>query len=113
MPSLPNPYREHLDPNPANYAVLTPVDFLDWAAQAYPSRLAVIHGDLHQPWAAVQQICRQMAARLQDLDIGVGDTVAVIDLASGRALKPLGPVARAHAVVPLSNGEVAVTSGDA
>ncbi len=46
------------------------------------------------------------------LYIAHGDTVAVIDLASGRALKPLGPVARAHAVVPLSNGEVAVTSGD-
>lgn len=46
------------------------------------------------------------------LYIAHGDTVAVIDLASGRALKPLGPVARAHAVVPLLNGEVAVTSGD-
>ncbi|NBQ80600.1 MAG: acyl-CoA synthetase [Betaproteobacteria bacterium] len=95
MPSLPNPYREHLDPNPANYAVLTPVDFLDWAAQAYPSRLAVIHGDLHQPWAAVQQICRQMAARLQDLDIGVGDTVAVM-------LPNIPPMLYAHFAVPMT-----------
>ncbi|MEY3476927.1 MAG: hypothetical protein RLY65_1327, partial [Pseudomonadota bacterium] len=34
MPKRPNPYREHLDPNAANYAVLTPTDFLHWAAEA-------------------------------------------------------------------------------
>ncbi|QXT37914.1 hypothetical protein KV697_16795 [Sphingomonas sanguinis] len=46
------------------------------------------------------------------LYVAHGDTVAVVDLASGRALAPLGPVAHAHAVVPLPNGELAVTSGD-
>ncbi|MBU3747226.1 MAG: AMP-binding protein, partial [Burkholderiaceae bacterium] len=78
MPSRPNPYREHLDPNPANYAVLTPIDFLDWAAEAYPDRLALIHGDIRQSWAVVQKLCQQMAAGIQAQQLGVGDTVAVM-----------------------------------
>lgn len=55
-------------------------------------------------------------ARVDDkadrLYVAHGDTVAVVDLASGRAVRPLGPVSHAHAVVPLANGELAVTSGD-
>lgn len=45
------------------------------------------------------------------LYIAHGDTVAVVDLDSGRALSPLAPVSHAHAIVPLATGELAVTSG--
>ncbi|NBP37819.1 MAG: acyl-CoA synthetase [Betaproteobacteria bacterium] len=78
MPKRPNPYREHLDPNAANYAVLTPTDFLHWAAEAYPRRTALIHGDIRQDWGQLQHVCQQVAAGLQKHDIGVGDTVAVM-----------------------------------
>ena len=33
-----------LDANRANYAPLTPLAFLDWSADVYPGRLAVVHG---------------------------------------------------------------------
>lgn len=39
------------------------------------------------------------------------NTVAVVDLAKSTAMAPLGPVVRAHAVVPLATHELAVTSG--
>ncbi|NDH78799.1 MAG: hypothetical protein EBY70_00805 [Burkholderiaceae bacterium] len=95
MPSRPNPYREHLDPNPANYAVLTPIDFLDWAAEAYPDRLALIHGDCRQSWAVVQKLCQQMAAGIQAQQLGVGDTVAVM-------LPNIPAMIYAHFAVPMT-----------
>ena len=95
MPSRPNPYREHLDPNPANYAVLTPIDFLDWAAEAYPDRLALIHGDIRQSWAVVQKLCQQMAAGIQAQQLGVGDTVAVM-------LPNIPAMIYAHFAVPMT-----------
>ncbi|MBM3371056.1 MAG: AMP-binding protein, partial [Betaproteobacteria bacterium] len=94
MTSRPNPYREHLDPNPANYAVLTPIDFLDWAAEAYPDRLALIHGDIRQSWAVVQKLCQQMAAGIQAQQLGVGDTVAVM-------LPNIPAMIYAHFAVPM------------
>ena len=95
MPSLPNPYRQHLDPNPANFEVLTPVDFLDWSADAYPQKLAVVHGAMRMDWAELRQWCRQMASRLKNQDIGVGDTVAVM-------LPNIPEMIYAHFAVPMS-----------
>jgi len=95
MPSQSNPYRQNLDPNPANFEVLTPIDFLDWAADAYPQRLAVVHGEMRMRWAELQGVCRLMATRLQDHDIGVGDTVAVM-------LPNIPEMIYAHFAVPMS-----------
>ena len=39
-----NPYEVDLDKNPANYAPLTPLGFIERAAYVYPQRLAVVHG---------------------------------------------------------------------
>jgi len=39
-----NPYELDLDRNPANYAPLTPLGFIERAASVYPGRLAVLHG---------------------------------------------------------------------
>ena len=41
-----NPYSFGLDKTPANYAVLTPLSFIERSAYVYPERLAVVHGCL-------------------------------------------------------------------
>ena len=46
-----SPYDTNLDKNPANFAPLTPLVFLDWAADVYPDRLAVVHGSRRYSWA--------------------------------------------------------------
>src|SRR5690349_1721624 len=37
-------YERELDKTPANYAMLTPLQFLERSASVYPDRLAVVHG---------------------------------------------------------------------
>ena len=39
-----NVYETELDRNPANYAPLTPLSFVERAAYVYPERTAVVHG---------------------------------------------------------------------
>jgi len=71
-------YDTHLDRNPANYAPLTPLVFLDWAADVYPGRLAVVHGERRFTWAQTAERCRRLASALSARGIGPGDTVAVM-----------------------------------
>ena len=77
MPTYPNPYRQNLDRNPANHVPLTPMSLVDWAADVYPDRCAVIHGSLRRTWSEVRARARRLASALVALDIGEGDTVAV------------------------------------
>lgn len=69
-----------------------------------PTRSVAIPGDGGWDYAKVDEVGRR-------LYVAHGDSVAVVDLASGRVLPPLAPVSHAHAVVPLRTGDVAVTSG--
>ncbi len=73
-----NPYETDLDRNPANYAPLTPLLFLDWAADVYPDRLAVIDGERRFTWRETRSRCRRLASALARRGIGAGDTVAVM-----------------------------------
>jgi len=95
MPTHPNPYRQDLDRNPANHVPLTPISLLNWVAAAYPDQVAVIHGDLRRTWGEVRTRARQLASSLSRLDIGSGDTVAVM-------LPNTPPMAEAHFGVPMS-----------
>src|SRR6058998_301434 len=73
-----NPYELDLDKNPANYAPLTPLGFIERAAYVYPSRSAVIHGARRATWAETYARCRRLASALARRGIGVGDTVAAM-----------------------------------
>jgi len=73
-----NPYELDLDRNPANYAPLTPLGFIERAATVYPGRLAVIHGARRATWAETYARCRRLASALAHRGIGVGDTVAAM-----------------------------------
>src|SRR5258706_8082815 len=73
-----HPYELDLGKNPANYAPLTPLGFIERAAYVYPNRTAVIHGARRGTWAGTYARCRRLASALARRGMGVGDTVAAM-----------------------------------
>jgi 3-(methylthio)propionyl---CoA ligase len=73
-----SPYQQDLDKNPANYAPLTPISFLERAADVYPGRTAVIHGRWRADYAELRRRCRRLASALAGRGIRPGDTVALM-----------------------------------
>jgi fatty-acyl-CoA synthase len=73
-----NPFEQDLDKNPANYAPLTPLQFIERAAYVYPDRLAVVHGVRRYTWRETYARCRRLASALDRRGIGKGDTVAAM-----------------------------------
>ena len=69
-------YERDLGRNPANYAPLTPLSFLERAAAVYPHHPAVIHQDRRYTWEQVWQRACLLASALENLGIGKGDTVS-------------------------------------
>jgi fatty-acyl-CoA synthase len=89
-----NPYEQGLGRNPANYAPLTPLSFLERAAYVYPDRTAVIHGEQRYTWRETYQRARRLASALKKRGIGVGETVAVM-------LPNIPAMVEAHFGVPM------------
>ena len=75
MPSI---FDQDLPRTEANHAALSPLSFIQRAAEVYPQRLAVVHGGLRRSWAEVFTRCRQLASALVQRGVGKGDTVAVM-----------------------------------
>jgi fatty-acyl-CoA synthase len=73
-----NPYEQHLEKNPANYAPLTPLSFLERAASVYPDRPSVVHGGERYTWGQTYERARRLASALAKRGIGPGHTVAAI-----------------------------------
>ena len=73
-----NRYEVGLDKNAANYAALSPLPFLEWAAQAAPAHPSIIHGGRRYTWAETYARCRRLASALHQHGVGKGDTVAVM-----------------------------------
>lgn len=71
-------YVTGLEANAANYAPLTPLTFLDWSADVYPDRQAVVHGGRRFTWAQTRERCRRLASALSARGVGRGDTVSVV-----------------------------------
>jgi len=71
-------YSAGLEKGPANFAVQSPIQFIERAAIAYPTKLAVIHGDLKRSWSETYQRCKLLASALQKLRIQKSETVAVM-----------------------------------
>ena len=68
----------HLARNPANFAALTPLGFLERAAAVYPDKVAVIDGDRRFTYRQFYERCRRFADALRRRGIGHGDTVSVL-----------------------------------
>ena len=74
-----NPYNQGLDRNPANYQPLTPLGFLQRAAESYPHHIAIIHGAMRRSYASFYQRTKQFADVLaQQFAISRGHTVSVM-----------------------------------
>ncbi len=84
-----------LAPNAANHAPLTPLIFLDRAADLYPRRLAIAHGGLRRTWAQTRERCRRLASGLMRHGLQPGDVVAVM-------LPNVPAMVEAHFGVPLA-----------
>jgi fatty-acyl-CoA synthase len=95
MPTVPNPYRQGLDRNAANHVPLTPLSLLEWVSDVYPGHCAVVHGSLRRTWREVRDRSHRLASALAAMDIGDGDTVAVM-------LPNTPPMIEAHYGVPLA-----------
>ncbi len=73
-----SPYQQGLDRNPANYAPLTPLSFLERTADVFPQRIAWIHGAQKTSYADFRARCRRLAAALAGRGVRPGDTVTVM-----------------------------------
>jgi fatty-acyl-CoA synthase len=73
-----NIYNSGLDKNPANYSPLTPLSFIQRAAQVFPQRLAVVHGTRRFTWRQAYERSVRLASALHRHGIGIGDTVACL-----------------------------------
>jgi fatty-acyl-CoA synthase len=71
-------YETGLDKNRANFAALTPLSFIFRAADVFPHKPSVIHGDVRHTWGQTGERCRRLASALQKRGIKKGDTVAAM-----------------------------------
>ncbi len=71
-----NIYEQSLDRNAANFAPLTPLNFLERCAAVFPNRVSVIHGGTRLTWSETYLRCCLLASALTRIGIGKGDTVS-------------------------------------
>ncbi|PUE47981.1 acyl-CoA synthetase [Limnohabitans sp. 2KL-1] len=88
-------FDQDLPQTPANHAPISPLSFIERTAEVYPTRLAIVHGDLSQDWASTYRRCRQLASALAQAGIGKNDTVAVM-------LPNTPPMVEAHFGIPMA-----------
>ena len=71
-------YDQGLERHAANHVALTPLSFLDRAAQVWPDKVAVIHGPGRTTYGELGRRCRRLASALASRGVGLGDTVSVL-----------------------------------
>jgi len=84
-----------LDRNPANFQPLTPLVFLQRAADVMPEHVAIIHGEQSITYRDFYLRSRRLASALTQSGIQRGDTVSVL-------LPNIPPMLEAHHGVPMS-----------
>jgi fatty-acyl-CoA synthase len=73
-----SPYDRDLDRNPANFQPLTPLSFLERAAQVFPDRMAIAHGPLRRSYREFHARTKKLASALAKRGYARGDTIAVM-----------------------------------
>ncbi len=91
-----SPYDQHLDRNPANFAALSPVSFVERSAEVFGDLPAVIHGARRYTWAQTRDRAARLAAALRALGVGRGAAVSVM-------LPNTPEMVEAHYAVPALN----------
>lgn len=69
---------DQLDRNPANFAALTPVSFVERSAEVFGDLPATVHGRRRYTWAQVRERSARLAAALRALGVGPGGTVSTM-----------------------------------
>ena len=90
-----NIFDQDLPQTAANFMPMSPLPFLERAAEVYPKHLAVVHGPLRRTWAETYERCRRLASALAKAGVGYGDTVAVM-------LPNTPPMVEVHFGVPMA-----------
>ncbi|RKP50993.1 AMP-binding protein [Trinickia fusca] len=84
----------------ANFAALTPLDYIARAAEVHGDRLAVVHGPVRRNWRDTYARTRRLASALAQAGVERGDVVAV--------LMPNTPaMVEAHFGVPMAGAVLA------
>ncbi len=71
-------YERDLGRNPANFQPLTPLTFLERAAEVFPERLAIAHGALRRDYREFHARSKKLASALARRGFVRGDTVAAM-----------------------------------
>jgi acyl-coenzyme A synthetase/AMP-(fatty) acid ligase len=67
-----------LDKRPANYAALTPIQFIERAAKVFPNHCAIIHGSLRRSWLQEYERCVRLASAITRLGIRKNEVIAAM-----------------------------------
>jgi len=89
-------YDQDLEKNPANYVPLSPVSFIERAAEVYGEVPAVVHGARRYLWRETRERTARLAAALRALGVARGTTVSVM-------LTNTPEMVEAHYAVPALN----------
>ena len=71
-------YERDLDRNAANFQPLTPLTYLERAAQVFPDRLAIAHGPLRRTYREFYARSKKLASALSKRGFVQGDTVTAM-----------------------------------
>jgi fatty-acyl-CoA synthase len=91
-----NIYEQGLARNPANFAALSPVSFVERSAEVFGDLPAVIHGARRATWRELRDRSARLAAALRSFGIERGSTVTVM-------LPNTPEMVEAHHAVPALN----------
>ncbi|CAN5857365.1 acyl-CoA synthetase [soil metagenome] len=89
-------YEHGLDKNSANFAALSPMSFVERAAEVFGDAPAIIHGQRRANWRELRERSARLAAALRDLGVGRNHTVSVM-------LPNTPEMVEAHYAVPSLN----------
>ncbi len=92
-------YEQGLDRNAANFAALTPVQWVERSAQVYGDLSAIVHGKRHYTWAQCRDRSARLSAALLALGVGRGITVSVM-------LPNTPEMIEAHYAIPAVNAVI-------
>src|SRR5688572_3866004 len=73
-----NIYEQDLERNAANFVALSPVSFVERAAEVFADLEAVVHGSRRQTWRQTRDRSARLAAALRAFGVGRGSTVSVM-----------------------------------
>ena len=96
MNALPNIYEQGLPQTAANFVALSPVSFVERAAEVFGDLPAVVHGSRRYNWAQTRERSARLAAALRALGVVRGTTVSVM-------LSNTPEMVEAHYAVPALN----------